>query len=40
MDPATRLGCVALADLDFGDWAKEAWPALTDAVLTEYGKNT
>jgi hypothetical protein len=26
---------VALTDRDFGDWAKEAWPAFTDAVLAE-----
>jgi CubicO group peptidase (beta-lactamase class C family) len=38
VDPAARLACVCLADLDFGDWAKAAWPALTDAVLTEYNK--
>jgi len=33
VDPVARLGVVALADRDFGDWAKEAWPALSDAVL-------
>lgn len=38
VDPVARLACVALTDLDFGDWAKTAWPALTDAVLTEFGK--
>ena len=29
--PGLALGC--LTDLDFGDWAKTAWPALSDAVL-------
>ena len=33
VDPEAGLGCVVLTDLDFGDWAKRAWPALTDAVL-------
>ncbi|TQF73495.1 beta-lactamase family protein [Rhodococcus spelaei] len=35
VDPARELSCVALADRDFGDWAKDAWPALSDAVLAE-----
>ncbi|WP_129664244.1 serine hydrolase domain-containing protein [Phytoactinopolyspora endophytica] len=33
--PRTGLACVALTDRDFGDWAIEAWPAFSDAVLTE-----
>jgi CubicO group peptidase (beta-lactamase class C family) len=33
VDPARRIGLVALADRSFGDWAKTAWPALSDAVL-------
>jgi hypothetical protein len=24
-----------LTDLDFGEWAKEAWPKLSDAVYAE-----
>jgi CubicO group peptidase (beta-lactamase class C family) len=32
-DAGAALGC--LTDLDFGDWAKIAWPALSDAVLAE-----
>jgi CubicO group peptidase (beta-lactamase class C family) len=32
-DAVVALGC--LTDLDFGDWAKEAWPRLSDAVLGE-----
>ncbi len=33
IDPAVRLGLVALADEPFGAWAIAAWPALSDAVL-------
>lgn len=36
VDPAARLGLVVLTDRDFGDWAREAWPALSDAVLAAY----
>jgi CubicO group peptidase (beta-lactamase class C family) len=36
VDPDARAACVALTDRDFGDWAKAAWPAFTDAVLAEY----
>lgn len=35
VDPDARAACVALTDRDFGDWAKTAWPAYTDAVLAE-----
>ena len=33
VDPAAGLACVTLTDLDFGDWAAQAWPAFTDAIL-------
>ncbi len=33
IDPAAGLALVALADRDFGDWARLAWPRLSDAVL-------
>src|SRR5581483_3532013 len=33
IDPHAQVGLVALADREFGDWAKQAWPALSDAVL-------
>jgi CubicO group peptidase (beta-lactamase class C family) len=36
IDPEARLGLVALADRDFDDWAKQAWPALSDAVLAAH----
>jgi CubicO group peptidase (beta-lactamase class C family) len=35
VDPKAGLACACLADRDFGDWAKEAWPRLSDAVLEE-----
>jgi CubicO group peptidase (beta-lactamase class C family) len=35
VDPDVGVACAALTDLDFGDWAKEAWPLLSDAVLAE-----
>jgi CubicO group peptidase (beta-lactamase class C family) len=35
VDPKVRVACGCLTDLDFGDWAKEAWPRLSDAVLDE-----
>jgi CubicO group peptidase (beta-lactamase class C family) len=35
VDPVAAVACVALTDLDFGPWAIDAWPALSDAVLTD-----
>jgi CubicO group peptidase (beta-lactamase class C family) len=35
VDPAARVACVALTDREFDEWAKEAWPALSDAILEE-----
>jgi CubicO group peptidase (beta-lactamase class C family) len=35
VDPARDVACAALTTRDFGPWAKEAWPALSDAVLSE-----
>jgi CubicO group peptidase (beta-lactamase class C family) len=32
-DAGVALGC--LTDLEFGDWAKEAWPRLSDAILDD-----
>ena len=37
VDPEPGVACVALTDREFGDWAKEAWPAISDAVLDELG---
>ncbi len=33
VDPDAGLACGCLTDLEFGEWAKEAWPRLSDAVL-------
>jgi CubicO group peptidase (beta-lactamase class C family) len=35
VDPAVGAACASLADLEFGDWARKAWPRLSDAVLAE-----
>jgi CubicO group peptidase (beta-lactamase class C family) len=35
VDPEARLALGVLTDRDFGDWALQAWPALSDAVLEE-----
>ncbi|HZQ88840.1 MAG TPA: serine hydrolase domain-containing protein [Gaiellaceae bacterium] len=35
VDPDARLALAVLTDREFGDWAKEAWPALSDAVVCE-----
>ena len=34
VDPEADLALACLTDLDFGPWALEAWPALSDAVLS------
>jgi CubicO group peptidase (beta-lactamase class C family) len=35
VDPDIGAACACLTDLEFGDWAKNAWPRLSDAVLAE-----
>jgi CubicO group peptidase (beta-lactamase class C family) len=35
IDPGAGVACVALTTREFGEWAKEAWPRLSDAVLAE-----
>jgi CubicO group peptidase (beta-lactamase class C family) len=35
VDPDRSLACVCLTTREFGEWAKEAWPRLSDAVLVE-----
>jgi CubicO group peptidase (beta-lactamase class C family) len=35
VDPERAVACAALTDREFGDWAKEAWPRFSDAVLAE-----
>jgi len=34
-DPAADVALGVLTDRDFGPWAKDAWPQLSDAVLAE-----
>jgi CubicO group peptidase (beta-lactamase class C family) len=38
VDPEAGLALAALTDLEFGDWALEAWPRLSDAVLAEHAR--
>ena len=33
VDPDAGLALACLTDRDFGDWARDAWPRLADAVL-------
>jgi CubicO group peptidase (beta-lactamase class C family) len=35
VDPEHGVACASLADRDFGEWAQESWPRLSDDVLTE-----
>lgn len=35
-DPEAGIGLVALTDRAFGDWARQHWPQLSDAVLAEW----
>jgi len=36
VDPEAGLAVAVLTDREFGDWAVDAWPALSDAVLGEF----
>jgi len=40
VDPAVGIACVVLSTREFGDWAKEAWPRLSDAVLAELASSS
>ena len=37
VDPEAHLACVSLCDTDFGPWAVEVWPRLSQKVLETYG---
>lgn len=37
VDPEAELACAVLTGRDFDAWARDAWPAFSDAVLVEYG---
>lgn len=39
VDPEVGLGCVALTDREFGDWALEVWPSFSDAVRQRYARS-
>jgi CubicO group peptidase (beta-lactamase class C family) len=39
VDPDAGVACGVLTDRRFGDWAKEAWPPFSDAVLAEASVN-
>jgi CubicO group peptidase (beta-lactamase class C family) len=36
VDPVAGLACACLTDRDFGEWAAEVWPVLSDRVLEAY----
>lgn len=38
IDPAAGLACACLTDREFGEWALQAWPPFSDAVLAELGR--
>jgi CubicO group peptidase (beta-lactamase class C family) len=38
VDPDAGLALAVLTDREFGEWAREAWPVLSDAVLEEAGR--
>ena len=40
VDPDAGVACACLSDAEFGDWAKDAWPRLSDAVLAELAVQT
>jgi CubicO group peptidase (beta-lactamase class C family) len=39
VDPEPELALGALTDLDFGDWAKDAWPPFSAAVVSEFQRS-
>ncbi|EHI13782.1 serine hydrolase domain-containing protein [Mycolicibacterium thermoresistibile] len=39
VDPAVDLALVVLTDRNFGNWAYERWPALSDGVLREFASH-
>lgn len=38
VDPEVDLVCVCLTDRDFGTWALDRWPALSDAIRARFGR--
>jgi CubicO group peptidase (beta-lactamase class C family) len=37
VDPSAGLACACVTNRDFGPWAAEAWPALSDEVVSSFG---
>jgi CubicO group peptidase (beta-lactamase class C family) len=37
VDPSAGLACACVTNRDFGPWAAEAWPALSDQVVSSFG---
>jgi len=37
VDPAAGLACACVTNRDFGPWAAEAWPVLSDQVVSNFG---
>jgi CubicO group peptidase (beta-lactamase class C family) len=37
VDPVAGLACACVTDRDFGPWAAEAWPVLSDGVVASFG---
>ena len=38
VDPVAGLACACVTNRDFGPWAAEAWPALSDEVVATFGE--
>lgn len=38
VDPEAEIVCAALTEREFGEWAKDGWPRLSDAVLDELAR--
>jgi CubicO group peptidase (beta-lactamase class C family) len=36
VDPDARLACACVTDRDYGPWAADAWPRLSDAVVAAF----
>ncbi|HEU5263658.1 MAG TPA: serine hydrolase domain-containing protein, partial [Gaiellaceae bacterium] len=39
VDPDAGIACAVLTDREFGEWAKESWPRLSDAVVAVSGSS-
>jgi CubicO group peptidase (beta-lactamase class C family) len=38
VDPAADIALAVLTDRDFGPWALDAWPKLSDELLSAFGR--